>query len=462
MPTESHFHHGFDVVIGNPPFVGGLKISELYGDRVRYLLNNCFTDVKGKADLCSLMFRRGFDLLAPQGQLGMVATNAISQGETRETGLAHIVQHGGHITWARRYTKWPGEANVEVTLLAIAAGNPHRSVLLDGEAVECISSRLDTQPESEPGVIAENRRLCFQGSIVLGAGFVLDPIEAAEIIAADPVSRICLFPYLTGEDINTHPSHEPSRWIIQFDERSEAEAQEFSRLWAIAKNRILPERRDKDAEKYPRMVHEWWKHWNNRQDLYAKVRPLSRALARSRVSELHMLAWVRTDIIYSDACVVFALDDDFHFTVLQSSIHEVWLRREASTMRTDVRYTPTDCFSTFPLPRSSDSLRRVASECGGAFYESRQRVMHDRRIGFTQLYNLIHSNSCDEEDVESLRRSMVDLDRATLELYGWSDISCDREFVVDERERRRFSLRREASEEIIRRITRLNHERTAS
>ena len=328
---------GFDCVLGNPPFLGGLKISELYGHRVRLLLNNMFSAVTGRADLCSLMLRRGFAILAQRGRLGMVATNTIGQGETRETGLASILKAGGRIESITRYVKWPGDANVEVILVTLAKATSGSPAVLDGEIVLEISSRLDLLPEAEPQELEENRSRSFQGSIVLGTGFILGSEEARAVLAREPRSSECLLPYLTGEDINTHPRHQPSRWVIQFDERSEHEARGYEDLWRIVTERVLPERRDKDAIQYPRMVHEWWKHWNNRHDLYDSVRSLSRALARSRVSEHHMLAWVRTDIIYSDACVVFAYDDDFHAAVLQSGIHEAWLRREASTMRTDVR-----------------------------------------------------------------------------------------------------------------------------
>ena len=98
------------------------------------------------------------------------------------------------------------------------------------------------------------------------------------------------------------------------------------------------------------MVLEWWKFWNNRQNLYKAITGMERALARSRISEVHMLAFVSTEAVFSDAVVVFAFDDFYRFALLQSDIHDVWIRRNASTMRTDIRYTPTDCFETFAFP----------------------------------------------------------------------------------------------------------------
>ncbi|MCX7689053.1 MAG: N-6 DNA methylase, partial [Fimbriimonadales bacterium] len=79
---------GFDVVLGNPPFMGGLKISGALGTKYRHWLESTFAPFGGTADLCAAFFRRAFDLLKPGGRLGMVATNTIGQGDTRESGLA--------------------------------------------------------------------------------------------------------------------------------------------------------------------------------------------------------------------------------------------------------------------------------------------------------------------------------------------------------------------------------------
>ncbi|HWQ27743.1 MAG TPA: hypothetical protein VNN12_01820, partial [Dehalococcoidia bacterium] len=172
---------GFDVALSNPPFMGGLKISDGLGDEYRRYLTTVFAPAGGTCDLCAYFYRRAFDLLRPGGHLGMVATNTIGQGDTREGSLAVIVQKGGAINFARRFVKWPGAANVEVNLLAIRRGPWRHECLLDGEPVPAISSRLDHEPEAEPKALLQNRGKAFQGSIVRGIGFVLEPEEAESL-----------------------------------------------------------------------------------------------------------------------------------------------------------------------------------------------------------------------------------------------------------------------------------------
>lgn len=131
--------------------MGGLKISGHLGDKYRRWLEIAYAPYGGTADLCAAFYRRAFSLLKPGGRMGMVATNTIGQGDTRESGLAVILRQGGAITFAKRFVKWPGEANVEVNLVAIhkRAGSERRTeqAILDGSPVDFISSRLDDEPE---------------------------------------------------------------------------------------------------------------------------------------------------------------------------------------------------------------------------------------------------------------------------------------------------------------------------
>lgn len=193
---------GFDVVLGNPPFMGGLRISENFGDRYRNYLTTEYAPASGTADLCGFFFRRAYGLIKEQGHLGLVATNTISQGDTRAGSLAVIVNSGGSINLADRFIKWPGAANVEVNLLCIHKGRWAGACILDMVQVPFISSLLDKEQEEEPERLSQNEGKAFIGSYVRGLGFVIQPQEAHELVARDARNGDCLMPYLNGEDIN--------------------------------------------------------------------------------------------------------------------------------------------------------------------------------------------------------------------------------------------------------------------
>lgn len=468
---------GFDVVLGNPPFMGGLKISGSLGDQYRHWLEVAYEPYSGTADLCAVFYRRSYSLLKPGGRMGLVATNTIGQGDTRESGLAVILRQGGVITFAKRFIKWPGAANVEVNLVAIckrAASSEQRAVspILDGQPVPFISSRLDAEPEAEPKRLLRNEGKAFQGDIVRGIGFVLEPEEAEALLAKDPRNADCLFPYLNGEDLNSHPEQKPSRWVICFHDWDLERAKQYPDLLRIVEERVKPERERLRGPGDKRNREYWWQFGAYRAGMRRAIAPLRRVLVRSRVSELHAMVFVPLGWIYNEQLVVFAFDDDYHFALLQSSVHEVWLRKQASSLRTDVRYTPTDCFDTFPFP--PEEYRRVANgewrvealqgpfaeaaRIGAEYHEHRRQIMLRRWIGLTKTYNLFHDPACTDDDIVRLRELHAAMDRAVLACYGWEDINLHHSFYPNDRGQMRFTISPEARREVLHRLLELNLE----
>jgi hypothetical protein len=307
--------------------------------------------------------------------------------------------------------------------------------------------------------LSQNDNRCFQGSVVLGLGFILNVDEATRILAADPRNAECLLPYLNGDDFNGQPDQTPTRYVIQFDERSEMDARAYPTLWRIVEDRVLPERRTKDARKYPRMVNEWWKHWNNRQELYRQARRLQRVLVRSRIGDQHAIAFVPTSWCYNEKTIVFAYEDGYSFALLQSGIHECWMRRYTSTLRTDTNYAPTDCFETFAFPQhSSTAARAEAERIGDQYYERRRQALLARRLGLTKMYNLVNDPEHTESDIAEMRAMHAVMDRAILDCYGWQDLDPGHGFHQNERGQTRYTMSSSVRREILRRLLALNLE----
>jgi hypothetical protein len=110
------------------------------------------------------------------------------------------------------------------------------------------------------------------------------------------------------------------------------------------------------------------------------------ALAIARASKTVAPACVPAGVVYSHACGVFAYDDDAHFGLLTSTLFWWWAVMRASTMRTDLRYTPSDVFETFPQP----DVTPEGASAGKALDEHRRSLMRDRWEGLTATYNRVH------------------------------------------------------------------------
>ncbi len=407
---------GFDAVVGNPPFQGGRNVAASQGEAYSAWLRGIHQGSNGGADLVAHFFRRVFDLVRKHGAFGLIATNTIAQGDTRASGLRWICTHGGEIFSARKRVAWPGEAAVVVSVLNISKGSVNHPRQINGREVQRITAFLFHRgSHDDPVRLKANVHKSFQGSIVLGMGFTFDDMDNKgvasplarmhRLISQNPRNRDVIFPYLGGQEVNASPTHTHRRYVIDFGERTESECwRQWPELMEIVEQRVRPERKKKDAKKYPRMVLEWWKHWNARPELRSAMAGLDRVLVVSRVGHHAAFTFVPAPMVYADSLVVFPSRAYAVFCVLQSRVHDTWVRFFGSSMKDDLRYTPSDCFETFPFPRGWDA-HPLLEEAGREYYRYRAMLMKKRNdCEFISEYTTVE----DREESKRWRYRWVD------------------------------------------------------
>ena len=434
---------GFDTMIGNPPFQGGRNITRTQGDAYSKWLRTLNTGSSGGADLVAHFFRRAFDLIRAGGTFGLIATNTIAQGDTRASGLRWICTNGGQIYRAHRRVKWPGLAAVVVSVIHVGKGHLSSTVLLDHKAVQRITAFLfHSGDNDDPVRLANNSSKSYQGTIVLGMGFTFDdtdkkgiasPLAAMERSKLDnPDNLLVIAPYIGGNEVNTSPTHSHHRYVINFGEFShELCSRRWPDLMKIVEERVKPERETKNPDKYPRMVNEWWKYWNPRIELYESIANLDRVLVICCSAGQHMaLTFLPTRMVFANTLVVFTLSSHAAFAALQARPHEIWARFFGSSLEDRLRYTPSDCFETFPFPENWET-RSDLDSVGTRYYEFRAALMVHNNEGMTKIYNRFHDPYENDREIVELRRLHAAMDRAVLDAYGWTDIPTDCEFLLD-------------------------------
>jgi len=446
---ETQRRGGFDVFVGNPPFVGGKRISELQGVSYNSWLAELHTDANKNADLVAHFFRRCFVLLRPGGSLGLIATNTIAQGDTRSTGLRWICLNGGTIYAARKRYKWPGVAAVVVSVVHLLKGAYGGTRLQERRPVEQITAFLFANGGHEdPKQLAANAGKSFVGSYELGMGFTFDdsgpadedtpgipsPIATMErLIAENPKNAEVIFPYIGGEEVNSSPTHAHHRYVINFGERSEEECRRgWPELMAIVERKVKPERVTKDGEKYPRMVYEWWKFWNARPALEAAVAGAERVLVVARVANALAFTYLRSQMVCNEKTIVFSCSTAAYLSILQCRIHEFFTRFFSSSLKDDLQYTPSACFETFPFPAAlldanasdpaHEGQRQSLETIGEHYHKFRTELMVTNNEGLTSTYNRFHDPAETSPELLELRRLHGEMDQAVLQAYGWSDV----------------------------------------
>ncbi len=430
---------GFDAIVGNPPFAGKNSVAASNVAAYPEWLKHLHEESHGNADLVAHFFHRAFNLVREGGAFGLIATNTIAQGDTRTTGLRWICQHGGDIFDARKRVKWPGLAAVVVSVLHVMKGAFPGVRRLDGREVDRITAFLFHRGGSDdPARLAANAEKSFQGSIVLGMGFTFDDTDAKgvatplaemrRLIEKNPRNREVIFPYIGGEEVNTSPTHAHDRYVINFGERSEAECRRrWPDLMAIVEAKVKPERmaqNDRGAKE------KWWQFIRPRPELHAAIAALERVLGIARVGQQAAFTFLSAGTIFSEQLIVFPLSTSAAFCGLQARPHEIWARFFGSSMKDDLRYTPSDCFETFPFPANWDTHPALEA-AGKAYYEFRAALMVEHDEGLTATYNRFHDPDERDAGILRLRELHAAMDRAVLGAYGWRDITTHCEFLLD-------------------------------
>jgi hypothetical protein len=454
---------GFDAVIGNPPFLGGKKISVAFGSPYREnLVRSIAGGRTGNADLIAYMLLRAGQVSGDSGQIGCIATNSVAQGETREVGLRPLMDGGFDLRAGVKSEPWPTQgASLEysVVWLSRTPRSPGVRAVGDGVLVAGLTASLEPTGVTlgTPFSLKACAGIAFQGCIILGSGFTMKPEEAEEMIRIAPDHTAVLRPYVNGDDLNSAPDCSASRWVVDFGERSESEARRWPLAYAWVEARVKPERVKKDAEKYPRMVYEWWKFWNARPSLRRATSDLGHVMAITRHSKVVMPALVPNGQVISEACVVFATDDFADLALLSSAPHYWWTLAHASSLGAAPRYTPSDVFETLARPVLTGEMRTA----GQGLHEERSAFMLERQLGLTKLYNLVHDPAVQNDaEVGRLRELHVAVDSAVFAAYGWTDLEPDHGHHGT-RQGVRYTVAPTVQTEILDRLLALNHQRYA-
>ncbi|WP_254380212.1 DNA methyltransferase [Corallococcus exiguus] len=411
-----------DGFVGNPPFAGKNGVIDAGGENYLPWLQVVHEGAHGNADLAAHFFRRAFHLLGVHGTIGFIATNTIAQGDTRTTGLKFLVDHGAQLYKAVRSMKWPVPgANVAVSVVHVAKGHVSDFPLeprLDGHPVDHLNSRLrGKQERPDPVALAANESKSFVGTYVLGMGFVLSLQQRAELVAKNPKNADRIFRYTGGEEINSDPDPRFERYVVNFGQMELEEAEQWPDLLRIVRELVKPER---DAQKREVRKKYWWRFAETTPALYAALRPLERCIARSLTSKHWCFSFLPVGATLDQTLIIFALNRDSQFAVLQSRVHETWALELGSTMREDPRYNIGRCFDPFPFP---DERTFTALDALGAQLDTERRAyMTANGVGLTTTYNRLKDDTVTDPAVQSLRTLHEAVDRAVLDAYGWTDV----------------------------------------
>ena len=346
-----------DVIIGNPPFLGGkLLISNLGEDYVGDMFRAYDGRVPREADLVCYWFQKASEHIGAEkiDRAGLVATNSIRGGANREV-LKHVRENG------IIFDAWDDEpwvldgASVRVSLVGFAGSDSELPIRLDAQPVLEVFPDL-TARTGDAGVdltlakrLPQNRDVAFMGD-TKGGAFDIEGELARQWLElplnpnGKPNSDV-LKPWINGLDVTRRPR---DMWIVDLGwEMSEDEAALYEKPFAHVRERVFPERQKNRREAYKKF---WWRHVEARQGMHAALGNLSGYIATPTVAKHRLFVKAALPTLPDHQLIAIARDDDTTFGILHSRFHELWSLRMGTSLEDRPRYTPTTCFETFPFP----------------------------------------------------------------------------------------------------------------
>jgi len=345
-----------NVVIGNPPFLGGSKKRRELGDAYFSALDTVFAGrVPGGADLVCYWFDKARIAIENHGleAAGLVATQAIRAGSNRAVLTA--ICDTSRIVDAWSDESWVNDgAAVRVSLICFSAVVPEngdfQTVMLNGQTVAAIHADLTGGNELDLTLatgLAENVNASFEGTKKYGDFDVPGALARQWLGVPNPHGQsnsLVVKPWRNGQDLSQRHS---DTWIIDFGTAmSEAEASLFEVPFAQVLQLVKPTRL---KAKLPR---DWWLHERARTSMRKALQDLPRYIATVRVSKHRHFSYLHSTVLADTRLNVISRADDTTFGILSSRMHEVWSLAQASMhgVGNDPTYNAKSCFETFPFP----------------------------------------------------------------------------------------------------------------
>ena len=422
-----------DFIVGNPPFLGNYKMRRQLGNDYVERLYRTFGDrVPNGVDLVCYWFEKARAQIAESKaeRAGLIATSSITQ--PKNNPVLRRIKGTGDIFMAWADEPWVLEgAAVNVSIVGFDDGT--REVrTLNGEPVTTINPDLTgtTYDISSAPLLAENAGRCFQGVAPAGPFDIPEEVARAWIDQPNPSGKSnadVLRRYVGAQEI---VKKRPERWLIDFNQMLQTEAEEYLVPFAHVLEHVKPER-DKNRREARRK--NWWIHGESRPALRCALEKLERFVVTPRVSKYPVYVWLTKQDLPSSALSVIATDLDFDYGVLNSYIHLVWRDRRQSTLEDRPQYT-NEVFESFPFPQASDTQKAGVEKWAKYLDTVRTQYLqseskHTLTTGYNDLDKLKKTRDT-KSPAYPLLLAHEKLDAAVAAAYSWEWPMTDDEILA--------------------------------
>ncbi|MGJ8723300.1 MAG: class I SAM-dependent DNA methyltransferase [Roseibacillus sp.] len=447
-----------DYIIGNPPFLGASRMRDNLGDGYTEALRLAWKKHKPDSwDFVMYWWHQAAELVrdGKAQQFGFITTNSIHQTFNRrciEPFLANEKKPVS-ITFAIPDHPWVDSADGAAVRIAMTVANQSSAsgkLALVIEEEEREEGEHDIELSATKGFIAPNLKvganltstsslganenLCNRGFCLFGSGFIVTPEIATSLeLSSVAGARKIIHDYRNGRDLAASPRL--VKVIDAFGSTAEELQNDHPGIFQHLLNTVKPERDNNKRESRKKL---WWIFGEPNQKLREQLAGLPRYIATVETSKHRFFTFLDQSILPDNKLVNIAVADPASLALLSSPPHVAWALATGSKLGVgnDPVYVKTRCFETFPFPDLPEGpLKERLRDLGeqlDAHRKSRQAEHPD--LTLTGMYNVLEKLRKEEpltdkdkvihdQGLVTLLKQIHDqIDQATYEAYGWSDL----------------------------------------
>ena len=364
-------------IISNPPYKGFAR----QNIQQKNDMSNVFKEIKEykRLDYVTLWFFKAakFISLNKNSSCSLVSTNSICQGEQIKLFWPHILDKV-EINFAVRSFSWGNNAknNAVVTcvIIGLSISNSKTKLIYEGSSIEqCkkITPYLSSNTMLEISKL--DKPLCKDFPRMIGGNQPLDDgnlklnqKEYEEIVQKYPNSKVFIRKLVGGSEF----LNSSNRWVIWLNNKNLSDAVNIPEIKERIE-KVKKFRSNEDAGQETKRLADrphQFRFINEAKKNFILV-PYTSSVNR----EYLPIAFFDKEYIPLNSGIIIFDPPIFIFSILSSKIFFEWVKNTSGKMKTDIRFSSSLCYNTFPFPDLSEHDKEKLSEMSLRIIDEREK-----------------------------------------------------------------------------------------
>ena len=412
-------------IMGNPPFVGYKFQNIDQKNDIKQVAH--FIKNNGTLDYVSCWFIKSTQYMKNTNiRASLVSTNSICQGEHVGTLWSELFKLGIIINFAYRTFKWNNESNSSAQVFCVIIGfsyvNDKNSYIIDEGGVKKKVNNINGYLIDAPNLsvvklskpISDSVPIATKGNAAMDDGFLLlEEEEVNALIKSDQTIKQCIKKHVSAEGfINNKYGY--CLWLHEVNPN------------LYRNNKFVMERLGKVKDYREKSNRNATKKMAKYPMLFAEIRqPKSKYIIIPVVSSDRRryvpIGFLEPDIINSYASISIPNATMYDFGILNSNIHNAWIRLISGRLGTDYRYATTLVYNTFPWPSPTKEQKETIEKTAKLILDIRAKYPDS---SLADLYDELTMPA-------DLRKAHQMNDKAVMNAYGFKTSMTESECVAE-------------------------------